>query len=130
MMGYFMIGGKAKAIDAKKQIRRLVLLRSFFIFLIAAAVFAAFSPTFITGAILVLLGFVYAVYHILMLSLTMELVPAGKNGIFDVLVGVGAATGSFAGPYLASLYGFLPQFLVAAAIIFLAFLILKISSSG
>jgi MFS family permease len=128
MIGYFFIGRRAAAMDAKKQMRRMVLVRSFLIFLLVAVVQAAYSTTLLAGAILVMLGFAYALYYILMLSLSMELMPAGKNGVFDVLVGLGAATGSFLGPFLAETLGFPIQFLIASAIFFSAFLVLKIFS--
>jgi len=75
---------------------------------------------------LVLLGFAYAFYFILTLSLSMEMIPAGKTGLFDGLVGLGAASGSFLGPFIAERLGFIPQFLIAGSIFFLAFLVLKI----
>jgi MFS family permease len=81
-----------------------------------------------TGVILVFLGFAYAVYYILMLSLSMELIPAGKSGVFDVLVGLGAAFGSFLGPFLAETMNYVPTFLIAAVVFFLAFLMLKLFS--
>jgi MFS-type transporter involved in bile tolerance (Atg22 family) len=61
-----------------------------------------------------------------MISLSMELIPAGRTGIFDVLVSLGAAFGSFLGPLLAETLGFLPQFLIASAIFFLAYVALRI----
>jgi hypothetical protein len=61
-----------------------------------------------------------------MISLSMELIPAGRTGIFDVLVGLGAACGSFLGPLLAETLGFLPQFLIASSIFFLAYAALRI----
>ncbi|HLC00266.1 MAG TPA: MFS transporter [Candidatus Bathyarchaeia archaeon] len=128
MAGYFFIGRRATSIDAKKQMRRVVLLRSFLVFLLVGVVQFAFSPTLLAGAILVLLGFAYAVYYILMISLSMELIPAGRAGLFDVLVGIGGATGSFFGPFLAQMLGYLPQFLVAGALFFAAFVVLKIFS--
>ena len=128
MAGYFFIGRSATSIDAKKQMRRVVLLRSFLVFLLVGVVQFAFSPTLLAGAILVLLGFAYAVYYILMISLSMELIPAGRAGLFDVLVGIGGATGSFFGPFLAQMLGYLPQFLVAGALFFAAFVVLKIFS--
>src|SRR3990172_318983 len=128
MAGYFFIGRRASSIDAKKQMRRVVLLRSFLVFLFVGVVQFAFSPTLLAGAILVLLGFAYAVYYVLMISLSMELIPAGRAGLFDVLVGIGGATGSFFGPFLAQMLGYLPQFLVAGALFFAAFVVLKIFS--
>ena len=127
-MGYFFVGKRATSMNAKKQMRRVVLFRSFLVFLFVGAVQFAFSPTLFVGAILILLGFVYAVYYILMISLSMELIPAGKAGLFDVLIGVGGAAGSFLGPYLAQILGYLPQFLIAGSIFFVAFLVLKILS--
>ena len=75
---------------------------------------------------LVFLGFAYAFYYILTLSLSMELIPAGKSGLFDGLGGLGAASGSFRGPFLAETLGVLPQFLIAGFIFFLAFIVLKV----
>jgi MFS family permease len=128
MIGYFFIGRRAGFMNARKQMRRMVLLRSFLVFLLVAVVQATFSTTLLAGVILVMLGFAYALYYILMLSLSMELIPVGKNGVFDVLVGLGAAIGSFLGPFLAETFGFLPQFLIASAIFLLAFAVLKIFS--
>jgi MFS family permease len=80
------------------------------------------------GIVLVLLGFTYAVYYVLTLALSMELVPAGRNAIFDVMVGLGAASGSFLGPYFAHVIGYLPTFLVAGGLFFFAFLIVWFST--
>jgi MFS family permease len=128
MFGYFFIGNRAYSMNAKKQMRRIVLLRSLLIFLLVAIVQVTFATTIITVVVLVLLGFAYAVYYILTLSLSMELIPAGKNGVFDVIIGVGGAFGSFLGPYLAETFGYLLQFIVAGAVFLLAYLVLKIFS--
>jgi hypothetical protein len=113
--------------------RRIVLFRSALVFLLVVVFQIAVSTTLLAGLILVSLGFSYAVYYNLTLSLSMELIPAGRTGVFDVLVGLGAASGSFLGPFLAQtflaqnpLLGYLPLFLIAGAIFFLAFAILRI----
>ena len=128
VIGYFIAGRSAASMDAKKQMRRMMLLRAFLVFLLVGVVQFAFSPTLLAGLILVMLGFAYALYYILMISLSMELIPQGRTGLFDVLVGLGGATGSFLGPYLAHLFGYLPQFLIAGSVFFVAFIVLKISS--
>ena len=128
MFGYFFIGRRARSMEVKKQLQRIVLLRGILVFLLVAVVQFAFYPSALSGLVLVLMGFAYAVYYILMISLSMELIPAGKTGIFDVLVGIGGATGSFLGPYLAQMFGYLPQFLIAGIVFLLAFVILKIFS--
>jgi predicted MFS family arabinose efflux permease len=124
--GYLFIGRRSEFTDAKTQVRRIVLLRSALIFLLVAVVQIGFATTLFTALILVLLNFAYAVYYILTISLSMALIPTGRAGVFDVLVGLGAASGCFLGPFLAQTLGFLPQFLIAGAIFFLAFAILRI----
>jgi MFS family permease len=124
--GYLFVGRKSEFTEAKTQVRRIVLLRSALIFLLVAIVQIGFATTLFTALILVLLNFVYAVYYILTISLSMALMPAGKAGVFDVLIGIGAASGCFLGPFLAQTLGFLPQFLIAGALFFLAYAILKI----
>jgi MFS family permease len=126
IVGYSIIKRRSMFTDSKKQIRRIMLLRSALIFLLAAVIQIAFSPTLFAALVMVLLNIAYAVYYILMISLAMELIPQGKTGIFDVLTGLGAASGSFLGPFLAQTLGFLPQFLIASAIFLVAFVILKI----
>jgi MFS family permease len=128
LAGYFFSGARATSPDAKKHMRRMVLLRSVLVLSLVAVVEFALSPTLLAAVILVSMGFAYAFYHILTLSLSMELIPAGRTGLFDVLVSVGAAFGSFLGPLIAQMMGFLPQFLIASAFFFLAYLTLKIFS--
>jgi len=128
VFGYFIIGRRAGSMDAKKQMQRIVLLRSILVILLVCVVHFVFYPAAAAGLVLVLLGFAYAVYYILMISLSMELIPAGKTGLFDVLVGIGGATGSFLGPYLAQVLGYLPQFLIAGFVFLIAFFVLRIFS--
>jgi MFS family permease len=123
MLGYLVAGRRSPYSNAKTQMRRIVLFRSVLIFSLVAVVDLVASPMVFAGIILVALGFAYAVYYTLTLALSMELVPQGKNAVFDVLVGLGAATGSFLGPYLAGASGFVSTFLVAGGLFFLAFLI-------
>jgi MFS family permease len=105
---------------------RFILFRSLLIFLLVGIIQLAFSPTFMTALFLVFIGFTYAIFYILMISLSMELIPEGKTGFFDGLVGLGAAAGSFLGPFLAEKLSYIPTFLVAAVAFLCAFLILKI----
>jgi MFS family permease len=126
VVGYFLAGRSAASPAAKAYMRRMVLLRSALVFSLVVIVNFVVSTTLLAPVILVLLGFAYAFYYILTLSLSMELIPAGRSGLFDGLVGLGAASGSFIGPFLAEMLGFLPQFLIASFVFFLAFLVLKI----
>jgi predicted MFS family arabinose efflux permease len=114
--------------NVRKQMPRFVLLRGLLLFLLVAVVQLAFSTTILAGVILVFIGFAYSLYYILMLSLSMELIPQGKSGVFDVLVGLGTAAGSFLGPFLAENLNYLPTFLIAGTLFIAAFVVLKIFS--
>jgi MFS family permease len=127
-IGYFFIRGRARSMDIRKQMPRFVLFRSLLIFLLVGVIWFAFSPAIITGLLLIFIGFAYAMYYIMMLSLSMEVIPAGKTGFFDGLVGLGAAIGAFLGPFLAEYLNYLPAFLVAAVVFFIAFITLKLFS--
>jgi MFS family permease len=127
-IGYFFISGRARSMDTRKQMPRYVLYRSLLVFVLIGLIQLALYPTLITFLILVFLGFCFAVYYILMLSISMELIPAGKSGLFDGLVGLGTALGSFLGPYLASTYNYLPTYFVAAVLFLLAFITIKFAS--
>ncbi len=126
VVGYFLAGSRASSPNAKTYMRRIVFLRSALVFSLIVIVDLAVATTFFASVILVLMGLAYGLYHILTLSLSMELIPTGKSGLFDVLMGLGAAFGSFLGPYLADLLGFLPQFFIASVIFFSAYLVLRI----
>jgi MFS family permease len=125
-VGYFLISGRARSMDIRKQMPRFVFFRSLLIFLLIGTIQLAFSPTVMTVVVLVFLGFAYAVYYILMISISMELIPEGKSGYFDGLVGLGAAAGSFLGPFLAENLNYLPTFLIAGVVFFCAFVTLKV----
>jgi MFS family permease len=124
--GYFIIRNRAFGGDAKKRISKMILLRGLFVFLIVAVVSLSFYPLAMAGLMLVGLGFAFAVYSILMLCNSMALVPEGKSGIIDVLTGLGAAVGSFLGPYLAEIIGYLPAFFIAGLLFLVAFICLKV----
>lgn len=126
MAGYFLVSRVTRETNSKKHLRRVVLVRSLLVFSAVAIVQSAFYTVFLIPAVLMLLNLAYAVYYVLVLSLSMELMPAGKSGIFDVSVGLGTASGSFLGPFIAQTMGFLPQFLIAGTIFFLAFIILRV----
>ncbi|MCX8152828.1 MAG: MFS transporter [Candidatus Bathyarchaeota archaeon] len=125
MLGYFFAVRNSASPKAKLYVRRLALLRGMLVLILALIVNFAFSPTLLASVILIFMGFAYASYHILTLSLSMELIPAGKAGLFDVLVGLGSSSGSFIGPFIAENFGFLPQFLIASTTFFMAYVFFK-----
>jgi MFS family permease len=127
-VGYLFISGRARSMNIRKQMPRYVLCRSLLIFSLIGIIQLVIFPTLMTFLILVFLGFCFAVYHILMLSISMELIPGGKSGLFDSLVGIGTALGSFLGPYLASTYHYLPTYFIAAILFLLAFITIKLAT--
>ncbi len=124
--GYFLIRGRANSMNTKKQMPRFILLRSLLVFALVAAISLTIAPTIITCVLLVCIGFAYAMYYIMMLSLSMELIPEGKAGLFDGMVGLGAAIGAFLGPFLAFHLSYIPTFIIAAVLFLAAFITLKI----
>jgi MFS family permease len=127
-VGYFLISRRARLMEVRKQMPRFVLSRSLLVFFLIGVVQFAFLPNIMTVVVLVLLGFVYGMYYIMMISISMELIPEGKSGFFDGLIGLGSAAGSFLGPFLVQLFlsNFIPMFLVAALVFLGAFLALKL----
>jgi len=81
----------------------------------------------IVTLILILMGFMYAVFYVYTLSTSMELVSEGEAGLFNALVGVGNAIGSFIGPYIAQTLGFMQVFLVVGLVFLISSIILKLS---
>jgi len=124
--GYFLIARLAHSIDLRKQMPRFILIRSALIFALVAVIFFAFEPKILTGLLLIFIGFAYAMYYIMMLSLSMEVIPQGKAGFFDGLVGLGSAIGAFLGPFLAYSLNYTPMFVITAVVFLVAFLALKL----
>jgi hypothetical protein len=80
---------------------------------------------FVTG-ILILMGFAYAMFLVYALSLSMELIPAGKAGLFNVLIGTGGALGSFLGPFIAQTFGFFTVFMTTFGLFMMTYVAFKL----
>ena len=117
--GYALAGRTAEESNGKTSLGRLVLFRSLLAFVLLAALTPSSLSVLLTIGVVMLMGFAFAVFSVGILHLSMEIIPSGKSGLMNVLMGIGGAFGSFAGPFIAQALGFLQVF-VAAAIIFLA----------
>ncbi len=126
VMGYFLAGNRSRRLAEKAHICRIAILRSGLAFLLIAVVQMPTYNLLLATTILMLMGFAYALFLVYTLSLSMELIPSGKAGLFNVLVGIGGACGSFIGPSLAQALGFTYVFLTASIIFFLAYIAFKI----
>jgi MFS family permease len=126
MIGYFLIRRQARSMDIKKQMPRFILIRSLLVFALAGVVSLAVAPTLLTCVILVCLGFAYGMYYIMMISLSMEIIPQGKAGLFDGMVSLGAGIGAFMGPFIAQNMNYIPTFIITAVLFLAAYAALKI----
>lgn len=125
-IGYLLIQGKANYSEGREPIKKIALLRSLLVLL---PIFVGVSP-FLEGialsiTVLIAMGLVYAFYSVSVLSLSMEVIPQGKAGLFTALVGVGGAIGCFAGPLIAESFGFQFTFIASAACFLLSFVAFK-----
>ncbi len=128
VVGYFLASNKLEPQEEKKRLRKTVLFRGILAFMLTAFAISGFQTAFLAALVLALMGFAYALYHVYVLSLSMELIPAGKAGLFDVLVSLGGAGGAFIGPFTAQTFGFIPVFFMSGVTFFLAYIAFKLSS--
>jgi len=126
VVGFFIAGRRSTRRGEKSRISRVVIFRSILAFLLIAVTLMPACSVVLATVILILMGFAYALFLVYILSLSMELIPAGKAGLFNVLVGVGGASGSFIGPFLAQTLGFACVFLTTGMIFLLAYVVFKI----
>jgi len=124
--GYLLSGLRSRESGGKTRLSGIVLSRSLLAFLLLIPLSFQFYSVGSATAILILLSFLNALFLVATLSLSMELIPAGKAGLFDVLIGVGGALGSFIGPFIAQSLDFFYVFVTAGAIFLVAFLFFKI----
>jgi MFS family permease len=124
-VGYFFAGSRSEQQTGRANVGRIAVFRSLLaLALIAVVQIPLYSVGLATG-ILILFGFAYALFLVYTLSLSMELIPTGKAGLFNVLIGLGGACGSFIGPFIAQ-FDFLYVFLVAGIIFLVSYIAFKI----
>jgi MFS family permease len=124
-VGYFLIRSKARSMNIRKQMPRFILSRSLIVYALTAVVMYMIMPTVLTCVLLVCLGFAYAMYYIMMLSLSMEIIPEGKAGLFDGMVSLGSAIGAISGPLIAEFLSYDLVFFITATLFLLAFVVIK-----
>lgn len=127
-IGYFFASNRLERHEERERLQMIVLMRSLLSLLFAGFTALSFGTAIFATLILTLMGFAYALYHVAVLSLSMELIPAGKAGIFDVLISSGSAIGAFIGPFIAQTWGFTYAFLFAGMAFLLAYASFKLHS--
>jgi MFS family permease len=127
VVGYALARRRSEQLVAKSNIGRIVFLRGFLAFTLLLVLQLSGGVSIgLSTIILILFGFLNALFLVCTLSLSMEVIPAGKSGLFNVLIGVGGAAGSFIGPLIAQSFGFLSVFTVAGGIFLVAYVAFKI----
>jgi MFS family permease len=129
--GYLFAGRRSERSEGRKGLQRIVLFRGLFAFVfIAALSLSAGTSVVLATSLLILMGFLFAVFMVSILSLSMELIPAKKSGLFNVLIGVGGALGSFIGPFIAQtfggMFGFFCVFVTAGIIFLVAYIFFRV----
>ena len=129
-LGYVLAGRRAQQLNGRNVVKRANLVRSLLSLLLISTVvwFSVFTLT-LTAVTLMVMGVAYGFLLISTLSLSMELIPEGKAGLFNALVGLGGALGCFLGTYMAENYGFIVLFLVVSLGFFLSYIAFKTSTS-
>jgi predicted MFS family arabinose efflux permease len=126
VLGYLLVSRSSVQSTGKSPISRIVIFRTILTLLLVVAAQASAYNVILAIATLTLMGFAYAFFLIYTLSLSMELIPAGKAGLFNVLLGIGGASGSFIGPFLAQTLGFTSVFLMTSFMFLLSYISFKI----
>lgn len=124
--GYFLAGGRAEVMDEHSVIKRANLLRALLsLVFVVVAVSASVFILPLAVLVLVVMGLVFGFFWISSLSLSMELIPEGKAGLFYALVGLGAAFGCFIGTFIAESFGFPILFVGVSLGFFVSYLAFK-----
>jgi MFS family permease len=124
--GYLLTLYKFDEQKEKTRLSKIVLYRGVLAFLLTAVVLIPFGNLALASLILTLLGFTHALYLVYTLSISMEIIPEGKAGLFNVLTNIGGAFGSFVGPFIAQTMNYIYVFPVAGGVFFLSYIALKI----
>ena len=127
LIGYIMIQRNHNAITETSITTKVAIVRGTLVFsLLFVGLFSLTWAMILSIIILALSGLVYAFYSVSILSLSMEVIPRGKTGIFTGLLGAGSGIGCLTGPIIAETLGFSYTFIASATCFFLSFVAFKI----
>jgi hypothetical protein len=121
-LGYLRIQRNVERVDGNKSIKRISVLRSVLVILPLLIGIVPLLGIAVSIVTLVGMGLAYAFYSVAVLSLSMEVIPQGKAGLFTALIGTGAAVGCFVGPLIAENVGFEFTFVTSAVFFVFSFI--------
>ena len=126
LWGYVLAGKRAQQLNGRDVVKKANLVRGVLaLSLILTIVWFSVFTLALTVITLTIMGVAYGFFLISTLSLSMELIPEGKAGMFNALLGLGGALGCFLGTYTAANYGFCTLFLAASGGFFLSYIAFK-----
>ena len=115
LSGYLWSGRMGQRLDNKRIVRSANLVRAAFSLLLITAVVWFSSFTLAVAVIaLTIMGVAYGFFLISVLSSSMELIPEGKAGVFNAIIGLGGAVGCYLGTYIAQSYNFQTLFIISS----------------
>jgi MFS family permease len=127
LIGYVMSQRNHDSLNETSITTKVAILRSMLVFsLLLVGVLSISWAMILAIAVLAINGLVYAFYSVSVLSLSMEVIPRGKTGIFTALLGAGSGIGCLTGPIIAQNFGFTYTFIASATCFFLSFVVFKI----
>ena len=127
--GYTLSEGFNRKLENKTATVSVAVVRSILtVCLISIILTFSMFTLFLSVAVLALLGLTYAFFVISTISLSMELIPQGKAGTYNALVGLGTVLGCFIGPFVAQQYGFIALFLSSSLLFASNFVVFKLFS--
>ena len=126
LSGYILAGARSGHVEERALVKKTAILRGLLCLLLS---FTIFSPSIYTlllsGVVLIFIGIAYGVFHVSTISLSMELIPEGRAGLYNALIGLGAAVGCFVGSFLADCFGFVFLFVTSSLLFVLSFVAFK-----
>ena len=126
LIGYVLMQRNHNNVKETATTTRVSLLRGILVFALLFVGYLSFTWAILLSIIvLALSGFVYAFYSVSVLSLSMEVIPRGKAGLFTALLGAGSAIGCLTGPIIAENFGFSYTFIASATCFLLSFVAFK-----
>ena len=124
--GYVWSGRMGQHLNHKRVLRGTNLVRgTLSLLLITAAVWTSGLTLAVAVIALTIMGAAYGFFLISVLSLSMELIPEGKAGMFNAIIGLGGAVGCYLGTYIAESYNFQTLFIISGIGFFLGFVAFK-----
>jgi MFS family permease len=127
LIGYVLMKRNHNNIKETSTTTWASLLRGILVFALLLVGYLSFTWAILLSIlVLALSGFVYALYSVSVLSLSMEVIPRGKTGLFTALLGAGSGIGCLTGPIIAENFGFSYAFIASATCFLISYVAFKI----